>query len=310
MINTVLRKLAGSLSFYVKNIKTSNSVNNLKIKKEILLKLKRIKKNSNLKLTHIKFNLEVVSLLKSNNLDSFLREDFIQKMFFLHNRLFVFNELLELKKDKNWLFYKNLIIEDEIGDPIRYFLYIQSSGNRINHTYHLKLLSDHVKINLKKIVEVYEFGGGYGCMARIFSKINKNIKYTIFDTEIVNLIQFYYLKSLNLKVGFNQKKIRLIHRQNYKKNKIKNSLFIANWSISETPLNFRKKFIKEILRREFFLISFQEKFENIDNLKYFLELQSKLKRRFTCEIIENKYYKGSFYNKQKHYFFIGKKFII
>ena len=44
MINTVLRKLAGSLSFYVKNIKTSNSVNNLKIKKEILLKLKRIKK--------------------------------------------------------------------------------------------------------------------------------------------------------------------------------------------------------------------------------------------------------------------------
>ena len=49
-------------------------------------------------------------------------------MFFLHNRLFVFYELLELKRDKNWQLYKNLIIEDEIGDPIRYFLYIQSSG--------------------------------------------------------------------------------------------------------------------------------------------------------------------------------------
>ena len=132
------------------------------------------------------------------------------------------------------------------------------------------------KINLKKIDEVFEFGGGYGCMARVFTKINKNIKYTIFDTEIVNLIQFYYLKSLNLEVGFNQEKIRLIYQQNYKIKKIKNSLFIANWSISEIPLNYRKKFIKEILRREYFLISFQEKFENIDNFKYFLKLQSKL----------------------------------
>ena len=89
-------------------------------------------------------------------------------------------------------------------------------------------------------------------MARIFTKINKNIKYTIFDTEIVNLIQFYYLKSLNLKVGFNQNKIKLVHKQNYNKRKIKNSLFIANWSISETPLNFRKKIYKRNFKKRIF----------------------------------------------------------
>jgi 16S rRNA G1207 methylase RsmC len=52
----------------------------------------------------------------------------------------------------------------------------------------------NLKIDLKKdIKKVFEFGGGYGCMARIFSKINKNVKYTCFDTHYVNLLQYYYL---------------------------------------------------------------------------------------------------------------------
>ena len=41
---------------------------------------------------------------------------------------------------------------------------------------------------------------------RLFLKINRNIKYTCFDTYLVNLLQFYYLKHNNLNVGF-QKKI-------------------------------------------------------------------------------------------------------
>ena len=40
---------------------------------------------------------------------------------------------------------------------------------------------------------VFEFGGGYGNMAYSFCKINKNIKYIIFDTYEVNLLQYYYL---------------------------------------------------------------------------------------------------------------------
>ena len=32
-------------------------------------------------------------------------------MFFVHNRFFILKELLELKKDKNWILYKKLIEE-------------------------------------------------------------------------------------------------------------------------------------------------------------------------------------------------------
>ena len=42
-------------------------------------------------------------------------------------------------------------------------------------------------------------------MARIFSKINKKLRYTCFDTSYVNLLQYYYLKHNNLNVGFTRK---------------------------------------------------------------------------------------------------------
>ena len=51
-------------------------------------------------------------------------------MFFLHNRLFVLKELKEIQNLK-LNFYKKLLKEDNIGNPIRYFLYLDSSGNRI-----------------------------------------------------------------------------------------------------------------------------------------------------------------------------------
>ena len=229
-------------------------------------------------------------------------------MFFVHNRLFILKELLELKKDKNWILYKKLIEEDNVGNPVRYFLYPKSSGNRINHVYHLSVLTKGFNINLKKLNNVFEFGGGYGCMARIFSKINKRTAFTCFDTNIVNLLQYYYLKQNNLDVGFSKKnKFHLISNIKKINTRYSNSLFIANWSLSETPINFRKKFIKSIRNSKLILISFQENFENIDNLKYFKNLKKNLEKKFEIKIIKNEFYKGNFFKNQKHFFFIAKK---
>ena len=56
------------------------------------------------------------------------------------------------------------------------------------------------------------------------------------------------------------------------KNNHSNSIFIANWSISETHIKFRKKF-EDIIKNNYVLISFQEYFENINNLTYFKSLK-------------------------------------
>ena len=201
------------------------------------------------------------------------------------------------------------MIEDNVGNPIRYFLYPKSSGNRINHVYHLSVLINSLDIDIKKIKNVYEFGGGYGCMARIFSKINKKIKYTIFDTGLVNLIQYYYLKQNNLDVGFD-KENQYFLTNNFKektREKLNKSLFIANWSMSETPLKIRKNIIKEMKRHDYVIISFQEYFENINNLVYFKNFQYSLNTKYNFTLLPNNFYKGNIFNKQRHFFLIGKK---
>lgn len=307
IFSNILRTLLGCLSFWHFNQNPSLKKDS-SIRKEILKKLDKTSfKKKNLKKTHIEFNKNILDLLKNKDLKNFLRKNFVQKMFFVHNRLFILNELNELKKSKKWKIYEDLLIEDHIGDPIRYFLYPKSSGNRINHVYHLSVLEDELKIDLKnRIKTIFEFGGGYGCMARIFSKITKKIKYTCYDTYYVNLLQYYYLKHNNLSVGF-EKKREFYLTSDLKSAKSNYDLFIANWSLSETPTVFRKKFIKTMLSSKYILICFQEKFENINNLKYFKSLKTKLSKKFDIKIINNRFYNGNMLLRQNHYFFIGRK---
>ena len=106
MISFILRKIISFFSFYYTNTKIINVRNYKRIKNKIINELQKIKKESNRKKkepkkTHVDFNAKMLGLLKSDNLKSFLRKDFIQKMFFLHNRFFVFYELMELKKTKD-----------------------------------------------------------------------------------------------------------------------------------------------------------------------------------------------------------------
>jgi len=307
MLNDIFRTLMSFLSVFYFNKGISNS-KDIYISDFIKKKIKTFKINkNNLKKTHIEFNKEILNLVKNGDLKNFLRKNFIQKMFFVHNRIFILRELNQLKNSHKWKFYEKLLVEDSIGNPIRYFLYPKSSGNRINHVYHLKVMEDELKINLKKdIKKVFEFGAGYGCMARIFSKISNKINYICFDTNYVNLLQFYYLKHINLDVGYKKKnKIYLI--SSLKKNSFKSDLFIANWSLSEVPLIFRENFFKVISSSKYILICFQEKFENINNLDYFSSLKMKLSKEYKIVIKRNLFYRGNFFFKQKHYFFLAKK---
>jgi hypothetical protein len=81
---------------------------------------------------HIRFSNYVLDKIKNKKLTNFLRFSFIQKILFIHNRFYIFQELKELKNDKKkWKFWEKLLLENDIGNPIRYFLYKKSSGNRI-----------------------------------------------------------------------------------------------------------------------------------------------------------------------------------
>ena len=98
MINCLLRKLATYLSFLYIN-KSIDLKKNNEILNEIYPNISNFKiRKSNLKKTHIKFNQDVLKLIKGKKIQNFLRENFIQKMFFVHNRLFIYYELRSLQK--------------------------------------------------------------------------------------------------------------------------------------------------------------------------------------------------------------------
>ena len=126
MLSSIIRKLMVFLSFWYFNKNIVNKKKIYIIQKIINKKIRKLDFNSkNLKKTHSDFNKKIIKLIEEKKLQNFLRVEFIQKMFFLHNRLFVLFEFLKLKEDTRWPFYKNIIKEDDIGDPVRYFLYFK-----------------------------------------------------------------------------------------------------------------------------------------------------------------------------------------
>jgi len=270
-------------------------------------------KKSNRKKTHQIFSRQVFDLIRTKELLNFLQKSFIQQMFFIHNRFYLLGYLLKLKKTIKGSFWKKLLLEDKVGNPVRYFLYPKSSGNKIFQTFHLKKFDDFSNINLKKFSDVIEFGGGYGNMASTFKRINPKVNYTIFDTYEVNLLQYYYLKRLNYQVFLNNNKqkeaIYLINSLKELKLKLStlknksNKLFIANWSISETPLEFRKKISFLFENFDYQLISFQSEFEKIDNYEYFLKIQinnnkkNRNSKLISVESMKNHFYLFSKINK-------------
>ena len=141
MISDLIRTLLSFLSSWYPNSNISKEKDGY-LRYEILKRIDKIKvNNQNLQKTHKNFNKKILKLLKDKELKNFLRKNFIQKMFFLQNRFFIYQELKVLKKSKKWNFYEKLLGEDSIGNPIRFFLYLRSSGNRINHIYQLNILS-------------------------------------------------------------------------------------------------------------------------------------------------------------------------
>ena len=306
-IVSLQRKIRANLSFFFNKNEILDHRES-KLVEHIFINAKKIdnKYKKNYKKTHKIFSSQILDLILKKKLLNFLQLSFIQKMFFVHNRLFLLFYLIEFKSLKNWNYWKKLLKENNIGNPVRYFLYPFTSGNKLFQTYHLKKYNDFSKINLNKFDFILEFGGGYGNMAYTFLKINKNCRYIIFDTEEVNLLQYYYLKKCKIKVSYDNKYILkkgvlLVNSINkikkiLNKNKWKKGLLIANWSISEVPLYFRNKLSFLFNQFDFQLISFQRDFENINNLNYFLDINkvNKSKNRRSALIpiykIKNNYY--------------------
>lgn len=228
-----------------------------------------------------------------DNLREFLRWDVIRKTMEAHNAPYVDTELMELQKQEDWpTRWAPAIKEDLAGHPLPHHGYPVSSSTLIHHCYHLMQFQKEMNIAMDTVDFIVEFGGGYGSMCRLFHKLGFHGRYVIFDFSECGAIQTFFLKSLHIPVvgpvSTWERGVRcvsdvdeLLQLVDDCEARLPSSLFIATWSISESPLELRNRVFNKILALNAFLIAYQKSFSGIDNLDYFQKIIARTQHRVT-----------------------------
>lgn len=175
--------------------------------------------------------------------------------------------------ESKWL---PVIRESWVGDPPRFWLDGQTSGNRVHMAYHLARYEDATGIDPASYDAVLEFGGGYGCMCDTLHRKGFAGRYLIFDLPIQSALQQYFLKRNGRALvpidqtgpgitcftdpaQLDQALAQLAGKR----------LFLATWSLSEAPPEVREPFDDASQRFDGCLIGYQKQFEQVDNRAYF-----------------------------------------
>lgn len=131
-----------------------------------------------------KFMLDVKKNILRGDLANFLHWETIRVSMFIEEGEFLQKELDYMRNCSEWTRYKGLLRESIIGNPKSYNQYPISSGNLVHHTYQAAYFEKHINIKLDEFDVVFEFGGGYGSMARVFQNASFKGKYIVFDTPL------------------------------------------------------------------------------------------------------------------------------
>ena len=164
--------------------------------------------------------------------------------------------------------WRNYIWEHYYGNP--QFSSDRMSNNLIQQFYHLTLFEELSGKLVGYFNNVFEFGGGFGAMARLFHLLQYAGTYILYDLSQISKLQENYLlntlPSYCKHVCTSDWKIASLPRVY--------DLYIALFSLAETDLNTRDTYL---LPSKNYLISFGNVFNGISNVSYFEELQNKLK---------------------------------
>ena len=210
----------------------------------------------------------------------FLQWDVIRHTMFVNSPKFVKKELELLRKKKDWKSrWEPAIHESWVGSPDHTRFCEYSSGNLIHHIFHLAQFEEKTGVKIDSLSTIVEFGGGYGSMCRACHNLGFKGRYIIFDLPHFSSLQRFYLKSLKLPVMRpNEVENSSIHccsdiedlqRVLSLSGIAQKSLFIATWSLSETPMHVRDMFMPSVSGLGNYLIAYQHSFGEVNNIDYF-----------------------------------------
>ena len=221
-------------------------------------------------------------LVLSANPREFLRWDVVSSTMFVSRAAYIRTELRYLRCCPDWdARWRAAIKESRVGHPRLYIFYPPSSENLIHHAYHLAQFEQKTQRPVDRMNYVLEFGGGYGSMCRLFYNLGFCGKYVIFDLPPFSALQRYYLQTQGFPVltpaDAVKAKTGIVCVSDFGQLKtimdgdmqVPNAMFVATWSISETPVQIRHAVMPFMARFNSFLIAYQDRFGEVDNSVFF-----------------------------------------
>jgi hypothetical protein len=196
------------------------------------------------------------------------------------------------------------LTESPVGRPLVNPHYPLSSPLLVQHGYHLVRLLEATGLDLSALRLVVDFGAGYGSFFRLLRNLGYRERYVIWDLPVMGALQRFYLRNTfptgpggqppgNLEwlasgdPGAPAAVARYCAEH-------PPSLFIATWSLSETPLAVREQIAPTLAGFSYILCAYQRRFGEHDNVAYFQSLQKSLPgfdwSHEECPVFRGNYY--------------------
>jgi len=203
----------------------------------------------------------------------FLRWEVIRRTMFVGSERYIRTELDELRNDHAWQQrWKPALREDRMGSPPGYPGYRLTSANMIHHAYHVMRFERATGSSIADLDCVFEFGGGYGGMCRLFHRLGFRGRYIILDLPIFSALQRFYLACLGPTDSSQQADapdmdVHCVREAGAVAPLLQGSsrLFFATWSFSEVPKHVRNLSHDAIARCTHFMLAYQDRFEDLVN---------------------------------------------
>lgn len=178
-----------------------------------------------------------------------------------------------------------------LGDPFLCEKFPLASPMSVQHAWYMFIMQIYFGIFIPKsnIRNIVEFGGGYGNFCRLTYEFGYQGDYTILDFPEMHFIQKHFLGISDVSQNENRKINFINSNENILFKKSEKSIFIATFSLSESPLHIREKLENYYNKFSYILIAYNKSFSGVDNKKYFDELSKILSVDFNIKSIQDKY---------------------
>lgn len=222
----------------------------------------------------------------SGQIDHFTQWRSVRDSMFVGNEHYVGAELARLKSDRDWKSrWRPAICEDAYGAPEIVSKRDHASGNTIHHAHHILTFERETGTRLDDYDAVLEFGGGYGSLARVVRKLGFTGAYVIHDLPHYSALQRLFLSACGVSVDAGpeaQPGVVTLGNSLPQFEKLaslpwKRPLFVATWSLSETPLEIRNRVCELLPKFAGILMGYQAEFGGVDNHAWFGDLEMRLR---------------------------------